>query len=166
MNATPAAGRPGRTIYEEDLAVSTPPVAGDGGASSTAERMGFVPGMVVQELGWNSDVDDEFRGEVEARIGEEMVDEDSDEVAEAVILWFREDDGDLVDALVDAITALADNGFIWLLTPKRGRDGYVEPSDIAEAAPTAGLSQTSLATVDSDWAGARLASRKSRSDRK
>lgn len=146
--------------------MSTTPGSGDGGAPGTAERMGFGPGMVVQELGWNSDVDDEFRAQVEQRIGDEMVDEDSDEIADAVILWFREDDGDLVDALVDAITSLADNGFIWLLTPKRGRDGYVEPSDIAEAAPTAGLSQTSMATVGADWAGTRLASRKSRSDRK
>jgi len=150
--------------------VSTTPVSGDGGAGGTgpgtAERMGFGPGMVVQELGWNSDVDDEFRAQVEVLITDEMVDEDSDEIADAVLLWYREDDGDLVDALVDAITALADSGFIWLLTPKRGRDGYVEPSDIAEAAPTAGLSQTSLATVGTDWAGTRLASRKSRTDRK
>jgi DUF3052 family protein len=147
--------------------VSTTPDSGDGGATpGTAERMGFGPGMVVQELGWNSDVDDEFRARVEELITDEMVDEDSDEIVDAVLLWYREDDGDLVDALVDAITALADNGFIWLLTPKRGRDGYVEPSDIAEAAPTAGLSQTSLATVGTDWAGTRLASRKSRTDRK
>ena len=38
----------------------------------------------------------------------------------------REDDGDLVDALVDAITPLADHGVIWLLTPKAGRAGHVE----------------------------------------
>ena len=54
---------------------------------------------------------------------------------------------------------MADNGFIWLLTPKRGRPGYVEPSDIAEAAPTAGLAETSLATVGSDWGAARLVAR-------
>jgi len=128
--------------------------------------MGFTPGMVVQELGWGPHADEEFRAAVEDVTGDEMVDEDSDEIVEAVVLWFRESDGDLVDALVDAITSLAENGFIWLLTPKRGREGYVEPSDIAEAAPTAGLSQTSLATVGADWAGTRLASRKSRGDRK
>jgi len=57
---------------------------------------------------------------------------------------------------------LADNGVIWLLTPKRGRDGYVEPSDISEAAPTAGLSQTSLLPLGADWTGARLVTRRSR----
>ena len=58
--------------------------------------------------------------------------------------WWREGDGDLADALVDAGTPLADNGVVWVLSPKTGRPGHVEPSEIAEAAPDpAGLSQTS-----------------------
>jgi hypothetical protein len=122
--------------------------------------------MVVQELGYDDDVDSDLRTAIEDRSGEEMVDEDSDEVVDVVLLWYREDDGDLVDVLVDAIAPLADNGFIWLLTPKRGRAGYVEPSDIAEAAPTAGLSQTSLATAGPDWSAARLVARKSRQDKR
>jgi hypothetical protein len=73
-----------------------------------------------------------------------------------VLLWWREDDGDLVDALVDAIHPLAENGVVWLLTPKAGRPGNVAPSDISEAAPTAGLSQTSSISAARDWAGARL----------
>jgi hypothetical protein len=133
---------------------------------SVAERMGITAGMVVQELGYDDDVDDELRLAIEELIGDEMVDEDSDEVVDCVLLWYREYDGDLVDVLVDAIAPLADNGFIWLLTPKRGLDGYVEPSDIAEAAPTAGLSQTSLATPSPTWAAARLVSRKSRTDKR
>ena len=72
-----------------------------------------------------------------------MLGEDSDEVVDVVLLWFRDDDGDLVDTLVDSLAPLAANGVIWLLTPKAGRDGHVEPSDVGEAAPTAGLSQTS-----------------------
>jgi hypothetical protein len=68
--------------------------------------------------------------------------------------------------LVDAIGPLADDGFIWLLTPKRGRGGYVEPSEIAEGASIAGLSQTSIATVGNDWAGARLVGRKSSGGRR
>jgi hypothetical protein len=153
--------------------VSLTPASGDpvsGGAVTPtpgiAERMGFKPGMVVQELGYDDDVDDALREAIEDFVGEDMVDEDSDEVVDVVLLWYREDDGDLVDVLVDTIAPLADNGFIWLLTPKRGRAGYVEPSDIAEAAPTAGLSQTSLATVGPAWAAARLVSRKSKQDKR
>jgi hypothetical protein len=126
------------------------------------DRLGIEHGMVVQELGYDDDVDHDLRDAIEDRLDDEMVDETSDEVIDVVLLWFREYDGDLVDALVDAIAPMADTGVIWLLTPKRGRDGYVEPSDISEAAPTAGLSQTSILPVAPDWTGARLASRRAK----
>ncbi len=145
--------------------MSTTPASGDA-APAAAERMGFKPGMVVQEVGWDADSDDDLRAAIEVITGEPLVDEDSDEVVDVVLLWYRADDGDLVDILVDAIAPLADDGSIWLLSPKRNRAGYVEPSDIAEAAPTAGLSQTSMLTVGPDWGAARLVSRKSRGDRR
>jgi hypothetical protein len=113
-------------------------------------------------LGYDDDVDHDLREAIENRLNAEMVDENSDEVVDVVLLWFRSDDGDLVDALVDAIAPLADNGLIWLLSPKRGRGGYVEPSDIAEAAPVAGLSQTSLLPLGSEWTGARLLTRRAK----
>jgi hypothetical protein len=113
------------------------------------------------EIGYDDDCDEELRDALVDYTGEEMVDEDSDEVVDVVLLWFREGDGDLTDALVDAIAPLADDGVIWLLTPKRGRAGYVEPSDVAEAASVAGLSQTSITTVSSEWSGARLVGRRS-----
>jgi hypothetical protein len=141
--------------------VSTTPGTGEN-TTALIDRLGIEPGMVVQELGYDDDVDQALREAIENRLDEEMVDEDSDEVVDVVLLWFREDDGDLVDALVDAIAPLADNGVIWLLTPKRGRGGYVEPSDISEAAPTAGLSQTSLLPLSADWTGARLVSRRAK----
>lgn len=128
--------------------------------TGAAARMGFKPGTIVQELGYDEDVDHEFRDELEGVIGEDLLDEDSDEVVDVVLLWFREGDGDLVDDLVDAIAPLAEEGFIWLLTPRRGQSGYVEPSDISEAAPIAGLTQTSMATVGTGWSGAKLASRR------
>ena len=101
-------------------------------------------------------------GAIVERVGSELVDVDYDDVVDAVLLWWREDDGDLVDALVDALSPLASGGVIWLLTPKAGRDGHVEPSDIAEAAPTAGLSQTSSISAGADWNGARLVARGSK----
>ena len=124
-----------------------------GRSSDIAGKLGVEPGMVVQELGWDSDVDEAVRDAVEERAGDELLDEDADEVIDLVVMWWREGDGDLVDALIDAIGPLADNGVIWVLTPKTGRSGHVEPSEIAEAAPTAGLSQTSNVTVSDGWAG-------------
>lgn len=126
------------------------------GAAATGSRLGFAPGQVVQELGYDDDVDFDLRDGIEDVTGGEMVDEDYDETVDAVLLWWRDDDGDLVDALVDSLTSLADGGVIWLLTPKAGRPGHVEPSDIGEAAPTAGLSQTSSISAAPDWSGTRL----------
>lgn len=136
---------------------------GSGEATTTlVDRLGIEHGMVVQELGYDDDVDHDLRDAIQDRIDDEMLDEDADPPVDVVVLWYRDDDGDLVDLLVDAISPLADNGVIWLLTPKRGRDGYVEPSDISEAAPIAGLSQTSLLPVGPEWTGARLVTRRSR----
>jgi hypothetical protein len=128
----------------------------DTGSATPAARLGIKPGMVVQELGWDEDVDEDLRDSIVEACGSEMVDEDTDEVADVVVLWWREDDGDLVDALVDAIASLADDGVVWLLVPKSGRPGHVEPGDVTEAAPTAGLSQTSSISAAKDWSGIRL----------
>jgi len=132
------------------------------GQRTISDKLGITPGMVVQEIGWDEDVDDQVRAAIEEASGAELLDEEADEVVDVVLLWWREDDGDLVDGLVDALTALADGGHIWLLTPKAGRDGHVEPSDIGEAAPTAGLSQTSSVSACKDWSGTRLVTPKAR----
>ena len=128
--------------------------------TNPAARLGFEPGQVVQEIGFDDDVDHELREGIESLIGQDLVDEDYDDVADVVLLWFRDEDGDLTDALVDVIGFLEDGGNIWLLTPKTGRDGYVEPSDISDAAQTAGLSQTKSISVGKEWSGTRLATPK------
>ena len=137
-----------------------------GRQSDIAGKLGVEPGMVVQEIGWDEDVDETVRDAVEERAGDDLLDEDAVDVVDLVLMWWREGDGDLVDALVDAIGPLADNGVIWVLTPKTGRTGHVEPSEIAEAAPTAGLSQTSNATISDGWAGARLVAPKAAKSRR
>ena len=127
-----------------------------------AGRLGIKPGQVVQEIGWDDDCDEQIRESISAVQDVELVDEDYDDVVDVVLLWWRDGDGDLVDALVDALTPLADGGYIWLLTPKAGRPGHVEPTDIGESAPTAGLSQTSSVSAARDWLGTRLVAPKAR----
>ena len=130
------------------------------GAASFS-KLGFAKGQVIQEFGYDDDVDDDLRFEVEDVIGTELEDEEFNDGADGVIVWYRDGDEDLTDLLVDAISPLADDGAIWLLTPKRGRAGYVEPSDISEAASVAGLSETSIITISQDWSGNRLVGRRS-----
>ncbi|AUN41177.1 DUF3052 domain-containing protein [Tsukamurella tyrosinosolvens] len=122
--------------------------------------MGLQPGNIVQEIGWDEDTDDDLRLAIEELTGAEMLDEDTDEVIDVVVLWWRDDDGDLVDTLMDVITPLSDDGYVWVLSPKTGRPGHVQPSEIAEAAPTAGLTQTSSTNLGA-WIGSRLVQPKS-----
>ena len=123
-------------------------------------RMGFVPGELILEVGYGSDCDDVLRSEIVAITGTQLREGETTEVVDAVILWWRDGDGDLVDELMDALTYLTETGPIWVLTPKLGRDGHVESSDIQDAAPIAGLSQTSTIALAQDWAGTRLVARK------
>lgn len=126
-----------------------------------ARKLGIEKDQLVQELGWDEDTDDDIRADVEEVSGGELLDEDADEVIDVVLLWWRNDDGDLVDRLMDAITPLAEDGVIWVVTPKTGKPGHVLPAEIAESAPTAGLMQTSSANLG-DWIASRLVQPKSK----
>lgn len=132
------------------------------GRAGVAERLGIQPGMTVWQYAVDDDIDPDLIDQVAERCGSQVVEgddpdlEDSGDVVDVVLLWHREDDGDLVDALVDARPLLGDDGVIWVLTPKAGRPGHVEPSEILEAAPTAGLAQTSSVNIGQHWTAARL----------
>lgn len=154
------------TAYGVDLMWRSDVSATSGDPEGTAtqnagERLGLKTGMVVQELGWDEDVDDALRVLIEDTIDADMVDGEYGNVVDSVLLWWRDGDGDLVDALVDSLTDLVAGGVIWLLTPKVGRPGTVDPADIAEAAPVAGLSTTTTVPVSHDWSATRLVAPKS-----
>jgi hypothetical protein len=129
--------------------------AATGEQGALGNKMGLVKGQVVQEMGWDNDVDDDVRVMVEDAIDGELI-EEAVEAVDLVILWWRDDDGDLADALVDALTDLSGAGYIWLMTPKVGRSGYVDAADLAEAVATAGLAQTTTALVSAEWAATKL----------
>lgn len=124
---------------------------------SAVDQLNFKDGDYVQEFGYDDDVDAQLRDQIEATIGSELFDDEAQEVVDAVILWWRDGDGDLVDELVDVQTTLDEGGVVWLLTPKAGRENHVSPADVQDAAPTAGLHVTTTARVSSDWSVTRLA---------
>ena len=123
-------------------------------------RMGFAAGELILEVGYGPDCDDILRSEISKITGTQLIDSQTTEVVDAVLLWWREGDGDLVDELMDALTYLTETGPIWVLTPKLGLDGHVDSSEIQDAAPIACLSQTSTLALAKDWAGTRLVARK------
>lgn len=132
----------------------------EGVRTSGANKFGLTEGLVVQELGWDEDADDDVRIQFEDAIDGELIDE-AMEAVDVVLFWWRDGDGDLVDGLVDALTDLTESGYIWLLTPKVGRDGYVDAAELAEGAVTAGLSLTNGIAIPGDWAANKLVRPKS-----
>ena len=122
--------------------------------------MGMKKGDLILEVGRDETSDARVREQICAITGNDFLSNNSREVVDAVIIWWRDGDGDLVDELMDSLTYLSERGTIWVLTPKVGRDGHVESSDIQDAAPIAGLSQTSTLSVAPDWSASRLVARK------
>lgn len=133
---------------------------GKGTGHRGAAAMGFRRGQVVQELGWDGDVDADLRDAVMDTLDADLVFEPL-EAVDAVLLWWRDEDGDLGDGLVDAMRDLSASGVIWLLTPKVGRPGYVEPADVAEAAVTAGLVLANPVSVSPQWQAQKVVRPKS-----
>ena len=117
--------------------------------------LGLAPGLVVQELGWDSDVDESFRNDVMDTVDGDLV-EETDEAVDLVLLWWRSDDGDVVDGLFDALRDLSNGGVLWLLTPKVGRPGHVSSADLQEGAVTAGLALTTSVSVSKSWSCHKL----------
>ena len=122
--------------------------------------MGFAKGDQILEIGYAADCDNSLRAKITEISGTELIEVDPTEVVDAVIIWWRDGDGDLIDELMDALTYLSETGPIWVMTPKMGRANYVEASEIQDAAPIAGLSTTSSIPVTTDWTATRLVARK------
>ena len=121
---------------------------------------GFAKGSVVQEFGYDDDVDNVVREAIEEVTGEELVDEDYPDVADGAIAWWRDDDGDaddLADLLLDMKANLdSDTAVSWVLVPAPREVGHVTTDVIEEAAETAGLLATTSVAVGDSWLGIRL----------
>lgn len=127
--------------------------------------LGFGSGQIIQEFGWDEDVDEDLRQAVIEGTGEELADEDYTNVADGTIVWWRDDDGgadDLSDLLMDATSYLDDGGVIWVLTPKASRADTVDSIVIEQAAKMSGLNPTSTAVVGPEWMGTRIVSKAKR----
>lgn len=132
-------------------------------ASTAGRAFGFASGLIIQEFGYDDDVDQSLRQAAQAETGTELVDEDYEDVADSAIVWWRAEDGDvddLTDVLVDAQANLDGDGLIWVLTPKARTAGAVPSSEVEEAARTAGMHATSAAAMGERWSGIRISSRR------
>ena len=135
--------------HARDTGPAGGPRDGETTVTSTAGgAFGFTSGLIIQEFGYDDDVDQALRKAAEAQTGTALVDEDYEDVADSAIVWWRADDGDvddLTDLLVDAQANLDGDGLVWVLTPK---------------ARTAGMHATSAAAMGRRWSGIRVSSRR------
>lgn len=131
-----------------------------GQGDAAVQRLGLAGDAVVQVVGWDDDCDEEFLAAVEQHVLELVMDEATD-VVDGVLIWWRDDDADLADGLLDALAMLADDGVVWLCTPRPGRPGHMTGSEVKEAVHVAGLQITSSISVGADWQAARLTAPKS-----
>lgn len=126
--------------------------------ADAASKLGITEGQIALELGWDEDCDSSISESIEDVLGEDFLDEETDELCDVVLLWWRAEDGDLVDGLVDATRPLGDSGRIWLMTPGAGKPGNLAPGDISESAQLAGLVQTKAERLG-EWQGSCLVAR-------
>lgn len=124
-------------------------------ATPAGTKLGLASGMSVQELGWDEGVDEDVRDQIMDHIEADFV-YDAVEAVDVVLLWWRDEDGDLIDGLVDSLRDLSSSGWIWLVTPKVGKPGFVDPADLAEGAIAAGLALTGAVEVSPDWQAHKL----------
>ena len=123
-------------------------------------RLGLTSDAVVQVVGWDDDCDGDFLAALSSQVSE-LVMTDASDVVDGVLVWWREDDGDLADGLLDGLSMLSHEGVVWLFNPRPGRFGHMSGSDVKEAVQVAGLQITSSISVGSDWQAARLTTPKS-----
>lgn len=120
----------------------------------------FPAGSVIQEFGYDEDVDFALRESIEKVIGSELVDEDYPDVADGAVAWWRGDDGDvddLADLLLDMKANLeSDSAELWVFVPGPRQEGSVPADVIKDAAELAGLIATTSAAVAPAWSGVRL----------
>ena len=119
-------------------------------------RFGLKKGHIIQEFGYDEDVDHDLTVAIEAETGEPLVFEDHGDVTDGALVWFRDGDEDLADLLMDAQALLDDGGSMWVLTPKKGVTGHVEPRIVGESASLAGLHATSTFVVGESWSCTQL----------
>src|SRR5262245_21651022 len=110
----------GYVDHDQARATAQPRPRGPVTVSTTAgaasfSKLGFAKGQIIQEFGYDDDVDDDLRFALEDVIGTELEDEDYNDGADGVVIWYRDGDEDLVDLMVDGLTKLFDQGFIVLL---------------------------------------------------
>lgn len=116
---------------------------------TTVQKLGIAPDQRVEIAG---DVGAGLRKDVKDTLGRGLV--RSGELDGAIVLVESEDEAK--QALVRYRHRLRDTGYLWMITRKRGHDGYLNQMSIVPHAKQLGLIDNKTCSVDDERSGIRF----------
>jgi len=122
------------------------------------DKLGIKPGCAVAFAAAPRAVDAELRRRIVARAGREEV--AAGDEPEDVVLIGAEASTDVAGILSEWRARIDQSGGIWLLTPKRGQEGYVDQRELIAAGPAAGVVDNKICSVDERTSAMRFVIRK------
>ena len=116
---------------------------------STVQKLGIQPGERLEVTG---DVGSGLRGEAKEAAGRGLV--RSGELDGAIVLIESLEEAQ--EALVRYRARMRDDGYLWLVTRKRGHDGYLNQMTIVPHAKRVGLIDNKTCSIDDERSGIRF----------
>ena len=116
---------------------------------STVQKLGVRAGDRVEVVG---DVGPGLRRDVKEAIGRGLV--KSGELDGAIVLVESEDEAK--QALLRYRPRLRDTGYLWMITRKRGHDGYLNQMALVPHAKKVGLIDNKTCSIDEERSGIRF----------
>jgi hypothetical protein len=116
---------------------------------SAVQKLGIKPDQRVEVVG---DVGAGLRRDVKEALGRGLV--RSGELDGAIVMVQSVEEADAVFAAYRP--RLRDTGFLWLITPKRGQDGYVNQMLLVPGGKQRGLIDNKTCSIDDERSGIRF----------
>ena len=116
---------------------------------SAVQKLGVKPDQRIEVAG---DVGAALRRELKEAVGRGFV--RSGEIDGAVVMVESLDEGQA--ALAEYRARMRDDGYLWILTRKRGRDGYINQMLLVPGAKERGLIDNKTCSIDDDRSAIRF----------
>ena len=116
---------------------------------TTIQKLGVEPGTRLEVAG---DVGAALRREVKAALGRGLV--RAGTLDGALVLVHSAEEAE--EVLRRLRPRLREEGYLWLVTPKRGHEGYINQMDLVPAARRIGLIDNKTCSIDDERSGIRL----------
>ena len=116
---------------------------------TAVQKLGVKPDQRIEVAG---DVGSSLRRDLKEVIGRGFV--RSGELDGAVVMVESLEEGE--KALAEYRARMRDDGYLWILTRKRGRDGYINQMLLVPTAKKRGLIDNKTCSIDDDRSGIRF----------